>query len=214
VAEKQNPNDRVVQGLQDDVVLYQDQPIAVVVADTLEHAQHAAALVTAAYDATAAVSDVEADLAAAFVPETARGPAQASRGDVAAGLSAAKVRIDATYTTPVETHNPMEPHATIAVWHGADHLTLYDSTQAIFNVRRRLSAMLGLAPENVRVINHFVASGARARRGRTCCSPRSPPRSAAAPSSWRSPGRRCSRSSGTGPRPCRSSSSAPMPGAS
>ena len=159
VAEKQNPNDRVVQGLQDDIVLYHDQPIAVVVADTLERAQHAAALVTAEYDAAPAVADVEADLAAAFIAETARGPAQSTRGDVAAGLAAAKTRIDATYTTPVETHNPMEPHATIAVWHGADHLTLYDSTQAIFNVRRRLAAMLGLAPENVRVINHFVGGG-------------------------------------------------------
>jgi xanthine dehydrogenase YagR molybdenum-binding subunit len=53
----------------------------------------------------------------------------------------------------------MEPHATIAVWRGADARTLYDSTQAIFNVRRRLAAMLGLAPENVRVINHFVGGG-------------------------------------------------------
>lgn len=159
VADKQNPNDRHVQGLQDDVVLYHDQPIAVVVADTLERAQHAAALVTAEYDAAPAIADVEADLPAAFVPETSRGPAQTARGDVAAGLAAAKTRIEATYTTPVETHNPMEPHATIAVWHGADHLTLYDSTQAIFSVRRRLSAMLGLAPENVRVIGHFVGGG-------------------------------------------------------
>jgi xanthine dehydrogenase YagR molybdenum-binding subunit len=159
VTEKQEANDRVVQGLQDDVVLYHDQPIAVVVADTLERAQHAATLVAAEYDATPAIGDVEADLAAAFVAETPRGPAQITRGDVGAGLAAAKVRIDTTYTTPVETHNPMEPHATIAVWHGADHLTLYDSTQGIFNVRRRLSFMLGLAPENVRVINHFVGGG-------------------------------------------------------
>jgi xanthine dehydrogenase YagR molybdenum-binding subunit len=159
VAAKPGGNDRVVQGLQDDAVLYHDQPIAVVVADTLERAQHAAALVTAEYDATPAIADLEADLAAAVIAQTPSGPAQVTRGDVAAGLAAAKIRIDTTYTTPVETHNPMEPHATIAVWHGADHLTLYDSTQAIFNVRRRLSGMLGLAPENVRVINHFVGGG-------------------------------------------------------
>jgi xanthine dehydrogenase YagR molybdenum-binding subunit len=159
VTEKQEPNDRVVQGLQDDVVLYHDQPIAVVVADTLERAQHAAGLVTAEYDAAAAAGDVEAELASAFVVETPRGPAQITRGDVAAGLAAAHVRIDTKYTTPVETHNPMEPHATIAVWHGADHLTLYDSTQGIFNVRRRLSFMLGLPADNVRVINHFVGGG-------------------------------------------------------
>lgn len=159
--EKNEPNDRVVQGLQDDTVLYSDQPIAVVVADTLEHAQHAAGLVTAEYDATAPVADLEGDLAAAYVPEIGnpRAPAQSNRGDVAAGLAAAKTRLEVTYTTPVETHNPMETHATTAVWHGADHLTLYDSTQAIFNVRRRLSSMLGLATENVRVINHFCGGG-------------------------------------------------------
>jgi xanthine dehydrogenase YagR molybdenum-binding subunit len=159
--DKHEPNDRVVQGLQDDVVLYSDHPIAVVVADTLEHAQHAAGLVTAEYDATAPVADLEGDLGAAYVPEIGnpRAPAQSNRGDTAAGLAAAKTRLEVTYTTPVETHNPMEPHATTAVWHGADHLTLYDSTQAIFNVRRRLSSMLGLAPENVRVINHFCGGG-------------------------------------------------------
>jgi len=160
VTAKHEPNDRVVQGLQDDVVLYHDQPIAVVVADTLERAQHAATLVTATYDAAPAVADVELDLAAAFVPDLGpRSPMQITRGNVAAGLAAAKTRLDATYRTPVETHNPMEPHATIAVWQGADHVTLYDSTQAIFNVRRRLSTMLGLPPENVRVINHFVGGG-------------------------------------------------------
>jgi xanthine dehydrogenase YagR molybdenum-binding subunit len=160
-AGKQQPNDRVVQALQDDVVWYHDQPIALAVADTLERAQHAAALVTAQYEATAAIADIDTDLASAFVPESPnpRSPAKTARGNVAAGLAAARTRIDATYTTPVETHNPMEPHATIAVWHGADHLTLYDSTQAIFNVRRRLAAIFGLAPENVRVISHFVGGG-------------------------------------------------------
>ena len=160
VAERQEANDRVVQGLQDDAILYQDQPIAVVVADTLERAQHAAALVTAEYDAAAAIGELDADLGASYIPESnPRSPTQVTRGDVNAGLAAAKTRIEARYTTPVETHNPMEPHATIAVWQGADHLTLYDSTQAIFNVRRRLSFMLGLAPENVRVINHFLGGG-------------------------------------------------------
>ncbi|HSS02551.1 MAG TPA: xanthine dehydrogenase family protein molybdopterin-binding subunit, partial [Kofleriaceae bacterium] len=159
--EKTEPNDRVVQGLQNDAVLYSDQPIAVVVADTLEHAQHAAGLVTAEYDAEPAIADLEGDLASSYIPEIGnpRAPAQNKRGDVAAGLAAARTRLDVTYSTPVETHNPMETHATTAVWHGADHLTLYDSTQAIFNVRRRLSSLLSLPPENVQVINHFCGGG-------------------------------------------------------
>ena len=160
VTEKHEGNDRVVQGLQDDVILYHDQPIAVVVADTLERAQHAALLVTAEYAAEPAVGDIAADLGSAYVPDLGpRSPMHITRGDVAAGLAAAKTKVDITYTTPVETHNPMEPHATIAVWQGSDHLTLYDSTQGIFNVRRRLSSMLGLTLENVRVINHFVGGG-------------------------------------------------------
>jgi len=159
VTEKQEANDRLVQGLQDDVVLYHDQPIAVVVADTLEHAQHAAALVTAEYDAVPAIADLESDLGAAFVPDNPKAPNAVSRGDVAAGLAAARTRIEVRYTTPVETHNAMEPHATIAAWQGASNLTLYDSTQAIFNVRRRLATMLGLPRDNVRVINHFVGGG-------------------------------------------------------
>lgn len=157
---RHEPNDRVVQGLQDDVILYHDQPIAVVVADTLERAQHAALLVTAEYDAAPGVGDIAADLGAAYVPDLGpRSPMHVTRGDVAAGFAAARARVDTTYTTPVETHNPMEPHATVAVWQGNDHLTLYDSTQAIFNVRRRLSTLLDLPPENVRVINHFVGGG-------------------------------------------------------
>jgi xanthine dehydrogenase YagR molybdenum-binding subunit len=160
-AAKQKPNDRIVQALQDDEVRYHDQPIAVVVADTLETAQAAAGLVRATYAEDTPVTDIDAAMDEVFVPEATnpQSPPETTRGDLAAGLAAAATKVAATYTTPVETHNPMEPHATIAVWHGADSLTLYDSTQGIFNVRNRLSAMFGLEPANVRVINHFVGGG-------------------------------------------------------
>ncbi|MEO7732655.1 MAG: xanthine dehydrogenase family protein molybdopterin-binding subunit, partial [Kofleriaceae bacterium] len=62
-------------------------------------------------------------------------------------------------TTPVENHNPMEPHATIAVWQGDGKLTLYDATQGIFGVRNKLAKQFGLEPQNVRVINHYVGGG-------------------------------------------------------
>jgi xanthine dehydrogenase YagR molybdenum-binding subunit len=158
--EGKGPGDRVLQILQDNKIVYSDQPIALVVADSLERAQHAAHLVAARYDADPALADVDADLANSYRPKTA-GPGQqpdSSRGDVDAGLRSASI-VDQTYTTPVETHNPMEPHATIAVWHGDERLTLYDSTQGIFGVRKRLAAVFGLAPEQVRVINHFVGGG-------------------------------------------------------
>jgi xanthine dehydrogenase YagR molybdenum-binding subunit len=159
---KSKPNDRVVQVLQDDSVRYHDQPIALVVAERLEQAQHAAALVRARYAEEPAVGELEADLASAVAPASAGGPTSAAdskRGDADLALAAAAVRLELTYTTPVETHNPMEPHATIAVWRGADSLTLYDSTQGIFAVRRRLAEIFGLEPQAVRVISHFVGGG-------------------------------------------------------
>ena len=159
---KNNPIDRTLQLLQDDQVLYSDQPVAVVVADTLERAQHAAELLGVRYEAGAApIADLQADLGSSYVPKKAgpAGDAESKRGDVDAGLAAAKIKVEATYTTPIENHNPMEPHATIAVWQGDDRLTLYDSTQGIFGVRSRMATVFGLKPEHVRVINHFVGGG-------------------------------------------------------
>ena len=62
------------------------------------------------------------------------------------------------YETPPETHNPLEPHATLAVWNG-DRLTVYDATQGIFGVRKKLAIALALPPGNVRVITKFVGGG-------------------------------------------------------
>lgn len=159
-ANKKNSfQDKTLQLLQDAKVMYPDQPIAVVVADTLERAQHAADLVRATFD----TGKIALDLARGDLvkPEHAgpRGDTDSSRGDLAAGLAAAKFKIAATYSTPVENHHPMEMHATIAAWQGDDHLTLYDATQGIFNVRDRLATIFGLDKKNVRVIDKFVGGG-------------------------------------------------------
>ncbi len=158
---KSATNVRILQVLQDDNIQYSDQPIALVVAETLEAAQHAAALVIARYDGEDATGTIATQLASAFEPESAgpRAKPRSSRGNVEAGLRAATTVVDVTYTTPLEHHNPMEPHATIAVWHGADRLTVYDSTQGIFGVRDRLATVFGLDNKNVRVINQFVGGG-------------------------------------------------------
>ena len=107
--------------LQDKLVYYNGQHIAVVVADTLERAQQAAALVRVEYREAEAQIRMEDALGAAYPPKRFRNgarPPDSRRGDPEAALAAAPVRIDATYTTPVEHHNPMEPHATIALWEG------------------------------------------------------------------------------------------------
>jgi len=156
-----NPGDRVLQLLQDDKIWYADQPIAVVVADTLERAQHAAALVTAAYAPTSPVATIESALGDAYDPGKMgpSGDSASKRGNLDAGLAAAHTKIFQAYTTPVENHNPMEPHATIAVWHGEAKLTLYDATQGIFGVRDKIARTFGLDPQNVRVIDHYVGGG-------------------------------------------------------
>ena len=156
-----NPGDKKLQLLQDNKILYADQPIAVVVADTLEHAQHAASLVTATYDAASPVAQLGAALGDAYAPKSLgpNGEPGSTRGNLEAGLAAAKIKVNQSYTTPVENHNPMEPHATIAVWQGDGKLTVYDATQGIFGVRNKLAKQFGLEPNNVRVINHYVGGG-------------------------------------------------------
>ena len=66
--------------------------------------------------------------------------------------------VDNTYTTPVEHHNPMEPHATVALWEG-DRLTLYDATQGVVGARRKLAAVFDVPIENVRVVSRFIGGG-------------------------------------------------------
>jgi xanthine dehydrogenase YagR molybdenum-binding subunit len=155
------PAGRALSLLQDDAVHYNGQPIGVVVADTLEHATAAAALVRATYAAT----KPELDMATAPPGSTTgsgkppgQEPVATTRGNLAAGLAQADVRVEHTYITPHETHNPMEPHATIATWEG-DRLTLYDATQGIFGVKKVAAKTFGIPPENVRVVSYFVGGG-------------------------------------------------------
>jgi xanthine dehydrogenase YagR molybdenum-binding subunit len=145
--------------LQDDQVHYNGQPIAVVVADTLEHAQDAARRLKVRYAPKPAMLSFKQAKSAARKPAVLQGkPPDSSRGDVAGSMSRAAVRIDVVYTTPLETHNPMEPHATIAAWSG-DELTLYNSTQHISGVRSTAVKTLGMATDKVHVVCPFVGGG-------------------------------------------------------
>jgi xanthine dehydrogenase YagR molybdenum-binding subunit len=136
------------------------QNVAVVVAETLEQAQHAASLVRVRYAEDKAVLDLEEALPSAYLPQQAMGrPAQHSRGDAAAALAApGLVTVHEVYTVPVETNNPMEPSATVAEWDG-DRLTVHDSTQAVVATRNVLALAFGLPRRNVRVICPFTGGG-------------------------------------------------------
>src|SRR5262249_43150803 len=83
---------------------------------------------------------------------------ESHRGDPDSAFASAPVKLDHTYVTPWATHNPLEPHATTAIWEG-ETLTLYESSQGVVNLRSVLAQMFGLPQENVRVITRFVGSG-------------------------------------------------------
>jgi xanthine dehydrogenase YagR molybdenum-binding subunit len=155
--------------LQDDRISHQGQPVALVVADTLEQAQYAATLVRVTYAADRAATDIhgaqpvmptqeKTDQASAPPPET-------KRGDPQPAFAAAEVKVDQTYVIPRENHNPIELHATIASWK-SDQLTLWDKTQFVQNVAEEIAAVFGLPAQNVHVISPFVGgafgSGLRA----------------------------------------------------
>jgi xanthine dehydrogenase YagR molybdenum-binding subunit len=145
--------------LNTDEVLWNGQPVAVVVADTVEAASHAASLVTVRYRTLpSSVDFAEAESEATPQKSNALLKAGERKGDAFAALAAAPVSVDARYTTPPYNHNAIEPHATTAAWDG-DRLTVHDSTQGIIFVRAVLSKKFGVPAANIRVICPFVGGG-------------------------------------------------------
>ena len=155
------PMDRLLQLLQDDKVLYADHPIAVVVADTLEHARSAAMTLKADYSEAIPTLDFAGEMSHGYKPAKAgpSGDSDVKRGDPDVTFAAAPVKVEATYTTPAMNHNPMEPHGTIAVWQGDDHVTVYDSTQGVTACQKKVAEVFGIPKENVRIISHYVGGG-------------------------------------------------------
>ena len=147
---------------EDDVIRYYGQYVALAVADTFESAKAAADAVVVSY--AKEKPNVEDKLTADNDPDTVMtsyGPAkrlQSERGDAAGAFASAPVKLDQTYVTPAETHVPIELQGTTAMWDG-DKLTIYEESQAVFNMRGVLAQMFGLPNENVRVITKFVGSG-------------------------------------------------------
>jgi xanthine dehydrogenase YagR molybdenum-binding subunit len=146
--------------LNSDRIAYDRQPVAVVIAETLEAAQEAAGLLRITYDQQPAIVRIDDPNAIVVRPKmTAHGePPEIVRGDVAKACRSADRVFSATYTTPVENHNPIEPHASVATWDG-ERLTIYDATQGVFEERRKLASVFGIPAENVRVISPFVGGG-------------------------------------------------------
>lgn len=145
-------------------VQYLGQQIAIVVAETLEAATHAANLVMVKYDETPA----RLDLRKYRDEGTDKGSQQAPPvhlGDADTAFASAAVKIDQTYSTPYQHHNPMEAHSLVADWVG-NRLELRDSSQNIFAVKTTMAQAFGIPRANVHVMSPFVG-GAFGSKGST-----------------------------------------------
>jgi xanthine dehydrogenase YagR molybdenum-binding subunit len=162
--------DAEVAVLQSDEVAFRGQFVGGVIAETSEIARDAARLVRVDYEQRAHDVELRPDRDDVGKPLNAAlfgagggelqdgSPADTALGDVDAALASAAVRLDATYTTPMHHHNPMEPHTAIASW-SDDALTLYCSSQGVHTPRNLLALAFGLDPARVRVISPHVGGG-------------------------------------------------------
>jgi xanthine dehydrogenase YagR molybdenum-binding subunit len=142
--------------LNTDEVHWNGQPVAVVVADSLEGARDAARVVRVTYDEQDATVDfVREQPNARRQKRDALGGGEGRKGDAVSALAAAEVSVDLRFSTPMHHHNALEPHATTAVWVG-DTLTVHDGTQNIDWTRRHLAHKFRVPVGNVRVVAPFV----------------------------------------------------------
>ncbi|GJD53497.1 Aldehyde oxidoreductase molybdenum-binding subunit PaoC [Methylobacterium crusticola] len=144
--------------LQDDRVRYANQPVAVVVAETLEAATEGAALLAPRFEAEPPATGLDAD--GRFVPGAIGigDPPDVVKGDVEAGLAAASRRIEATYETAAQYHNALEPHAVVASWDG-DRLSLEMPSQGLAMAQGRIAGLFGIDPGDVHIRSPFLGGG-------------------------------------------------------
>jgi xanthine dehydrogenase YagR molybdenum-binding subunit len=156
--EKTNPFMFHLDLLQNDRVRYAGQPIAVVIAETLEAATEGAALLSPHYEME--LARVELDDNDSFVPPVVGPgfPSQARHGDVEAGLAAAEHRLEATYETPAQYHNAMEPHAIVAAWDG-DRLIVDTPSQGLAWAQARIAGLFGIPPDSILIRSPFLGGG-------------------------------------------------------
>ncbi|WP_110685896.1 xanthine dehydrogenase family protein molybdopterin-binding subunit [Salinicola aestuarinus] len=140
---------------EDERIYYEGQFVALVVADTFDNARAAARRVTVDYSADDAIANLEQGVEA---HGTRKGSGNHARGDAGAHFDGAAHTLDVTYRTPVETHNPMEMHASTAWWDD-DHLTIFDASQGVVVARNALSKIFAMPPERITVHAPYIGSG-------------------------------------------------------
>jgi xanthine dehydrogenase YagR molybdenum-binding subunit len=148
--------------LQDDEIRHEGEPVALVLAETIESAEHAAGLVRANVEPAPFVTHPKGERTDAVTPRESDylffGFTEFEHGDVEQSLAGAPVRHEATYVQPSRHHNPMEPSATLAEWHDGE-LQQVDATQWVYGVRMVLAAVFELPPERIRVRSPHTGGG-------------------------------------------------------
>ena len=149
--------------MQDDQVHWNGQPIAVVLAETQEQADHAVSLIRATYAAEHATTNFGEAKSQGLHPANFAGqPLLVKIGDAEAALSKAPVSIDVTYRTPFQNHNPIEPHAVTLAWAksvGRDMLRVHDASQCVSHVAWTIAEAFGLEETQVHVTSPYVGGG-------------------------------------------------------
>ncbi|MEO5620676.1 MAG: molybdopterin cofactor-binding domain-containing protein, partial [Cypionkella sp.] len=146
------------EALQDDMVRYANQPIALVLGETIEAATEGARLLNPQYEALPARVGLDGDAAYKIETGAFGRPGETSFGDIEAGHAAAVVAVDVTYETSAQYHNAMETHAVVAAWDG-DHLTLDMPNQAIVMSRAVYGYYFGIPAENVLIRSPYLGGG-------------------------------------------------------
>jgi len=145
--------------MQDDQIHYAGQPIALVVAHTLDQAAYAGGLIRTEYKERRPAVFNAHSASEAIDPPQFLWPVTSSVGDPAKGLADATIRIEQAYTTADRHHNQMEPHATLARWGVDGMLTLFDTTQHIFGTKELVAIVLGMPAKKITVVSEFLGGG-------------------------------------------------------
>ncbi|MEO7311566.1 MAG: xanthine dehydrogenase family protein molybdopterin-binding subunit [Chitinophagaceae bacterium] len=139
-----------------DQILFNGQPIAMVIADTLERAQYAASLIKSTYQKEEFHTDLHTEKDKGKVPK--RGGGDYTRGEDGA-YKTAPVMVEENYSLPMETHSPMELHGILAMWEGDDKVTVYAKTQGVKSTQSAIMRAFKLTEKNVQVYSEFVGGG-------------------------------------------------------
>ncbi|HVG15261.1 MAG TPA: xanthine dehydrogenase family protein molybdopterin-binding subunit [Chitinophagaceae bacterium] len=149
--------------LQSPNIEFYGQHIGIVVAETFEQARHAASLIKVTYKEESNKVDFAKHKEEAQLSKE-RDKADIARGDVESAFRDAEYKIDVTYETPIEHHQPMEPHSTIASWEG-EKLTLYNGAQIVNGAQSAAASTLNIKPQDVRIVTPHIGGGFGSKGG-------------------------------------------------